>query len=218
MIIGLVLCGLVAVLLFVGVAERVFKSFGVTYWLAFVMVGLLIGSAFIPSFAIAGVEFNVAGFVAPVIFAGIFFALCKRSHEVWRATVAFASVAAIAVAIELLIDPIVNDVVSVIILGFLCGAMGFLVARTKLSSLAAIFAGLPIGDVIATVVGKYAYGTPLSFGSAATFDAIILAAVFSVALFEAVAAVKRTMNARAKVNAELAEEFDPDEYKKYFDE
>lgn len=218
MIIGLVLCGLVAVLLFVGVAERVFKSFGVAYWLAFVMVGLLIGSAFIPSFAIAGVEFNVAGFVAPVIFAGIFFVLCKRSHEVWRVTVAFASVAAIAVAIELLIDPIVNDVVSVIILGFLCGAMGFLVARTKLSSLAAIFAGLPIGDVIATVVGKYAYGTPLSFGSAATFDAIILAAVFSVALFEAVTAVKRTMNARAKVNAELAEEFDPDEYKKYFDE
>ena len=43
MIIGLVLCGLVAVLLFVGVAERVFKSFGVAYWLAFVMVGLLIG-------------------------------------------------------------------------------------------------------------------------------------------------------------------------------
>ena len=42
MIIGLILLGSVAVLLFFGIAERVFKSFGVAYWLAFVMVGVLI--------------------------------------------------------------------------------------------------------------------------------------------------------------------------------
>ncbi len=52
-------------------------------------------------------------------------------------------------------------------------------------------------------------------------DAVILAAVFSVVLYETVAAIKRTMNARARrslAEAEASEEFDPNEYKRYFDE
>ena len=85
MIIGLVLLGLVAVLLFFGVAERVFKSFGVAYWLAFIMVGVLIGCAFIPSFSIGAVSFNVAGFIAPLVFAAVFFFLAGRTHEGRRA-------------------------------------------------------------------------------------------------------------------------------------
>lgn len=218
MIIGLVLLGLVAVLLFFGVAERVFKSFGVTYWLAFVMVGVLIGCAFIPSFEIFGAKFNVAGFIAPIVFAVIFFVLCVRSREIGRTAVTLIAVVALAVAVRLLIDPIVTDIVTVIIVGFLCGAVGFLVGKTKLASLAAVFAGIPIAEVVSALVGKYVSGEPLVFGSAAMFDATILAAVFSVALFEAVGAIKRTMNARRRVNAETAREFDPDEYKKYFDE
>ena len=63
--------------------------------------------------------------------------------------------------------------------------------------------------------------TPIALGSAAVFDAVILAAVFSVVLYETVAAIKRTMNARARrslAEAEASEEFDPNEYKRYFDE
>ena len=67
----------------------------------------------------------------------------------------------------------------------------------------------------------YVYNTPLRFGTPATFDAIILAAVTAVVIFESVAAIKRTINrkstVRAAADAEAAEEFDADEYKKYFD-
>lgn len=221
MIIGLVLCGLVAVLLFFGVAEQVFKSFGITYWLAFVLVGALIGSAFIPSFSIGAVSFNVAGFIAPLVFAAIFITLCARSREIWRAAVTATSVAAMFIAVRLLIEPITGETVTVVIVGFLCGAIGFLVAKTKLAALAAVFFGLPIGEAISSGVNAAVYGSPIQFGSAAMFDAVILSAVFAVVLFEAVSAIKRTMNKRAAVRAELAEtaeEFDPDEYKKYFDE
>lgn len=219
MIIGLVLCGLVAVLLFFGVAERVFKSFGIAYWLAFVLVAVLIGSAFIPSFKIGAVSFNVAGFVAPLVFAVIFIVLCVRTREITHALVAFTAVAALFVAVWLLIEPITNDTVTVIIAGFLCGATAFLVAKTKLAALAAVFLGMPVGEIVSSTVGVFVYGAPMRFGSPAMFDAIILAAVFAVVLFEAIAAIKRTMNARArKLSAEAAEEFDPDEYKKYFDE
>ncbi len=218
MIIGLVLLGLVAVLLFFGVAERIFKSFGVKYWLAFVMVGALIGCAFIPSFAIGKVTFNVAGFIAPVVFAIIFFVLARRTHEVWRALIALSAVTALFVGIWLLIEPITSDTVSVLIVGFLCGAIAFLVAKTKLAALAAVFGGIPTGEIISAAVNVYVSDAPMRFGNAAAFDAVILAAVFAVALYEAVAAIKRAMNARAAVTAETAEEFDPDEYKRYFDE
>lgn len=221
MIIGLVLCGLVAVLLFFGVAEQVFKSFGITYWLAFVLIGVLIGSAFIPSFSIGAVTFNVAGFIAPLVFAVIFMTLCARTREVWRALITMTTVAAMFIAIWLLIEPITNGTVTVIIVGFLCGAIGFLVGKTKLAALAAVFTGLPIGEVVSSTVGAVVSGSPMSFGSAAMFDAVVLSAVFSVVLFEAVAAIKRTMNKRAVIRselAEIAEEFNPDEYKKYFDE
>ncbi len=222
MIIGLVLLGLVAVLLFFGVAERVFKSFGVAYWLAFVIVGLLIGCAFIPSFKIGSVVFNVAGFIAPLLFAAVFFFITWRTRETLHALATTSVVAAMFIAVQLLLGPITNDTVTVIISGFLCGAIGYLVGKTKLAALAAVFLGMPIGEVVASAVSMRVYGTPMEFGTPATFDAVILAAVFSVVLFESIAAIKRTMNAKARnkaaTQAEIAEEFDPDEYKKYFDE
>lgn len=222
MIIGLVLLGLVAVLLFFGVAEHVFKSFGVAYWLAFVMIGVLIGSAFIPGFTVGAVEFNVSGFIAPLVFSAVFFALAVRTREVSRALVTTSVIAALFIAVWLLIEPITNDTVTVIIIGFLCGAVAFLVARTKLAACAAVFLGMPLGEVISSAVNMFVYGTPMQFGTAATFDAVILAAVFSIVLFEAVAAIKRISSAKARARieskTETADEFDPNEYKKYFDE
>lgn len=222
MIIGLVLLGLTAVLLFFGIAERVFKSFGVAGWLAFVIIGVLIGCAFIPTFTVGVVEFNVAGFFAPLLFAAVFFALAFRMREIRRAVVVTAVTAALFISVWLLIAPITSDTVCVIIIGFLCGAIDYLVGKTKIAALCGIFLGMPIGDVISSAVGMYVYGTPLRFGSPATFDAVILAAVTAIVIFESVSAIKRTMNHRAKtraaVDAELAEDnVDPDEYKKYFD-
>lgn len=223
MIIGLVLCGLVAVLLFFGVAERVFKSFGVAYWLAFIMIGLLIGCAFVPSFSIGGVTFNVAGFIAPIVFAVVFFVLAVRNREISPAIITAAVVIALSLSVDLIISPLVGETVTVIIVGFLCGAVAYLVAKTKLAALAGVFTGVPIGDIIASGVSVYVYGTPMRLGSAATFDSVILAAVFAVVLFEAISAIRRTMSVRRRKRTaaqmtELAEEFDPDEYKKYFDE
>ncbi len=220
MIIGLVLLALAALLLFFGLAKKVFQVYGIAYWLAFIMVGVLIGCAFIPSFNIGSVTVNVAGFIAPVVFGVIFFVLATRSHEAWRAAIAMLSVAALYVSVRLLVEPVSDDVVTAITSGFLCGAVAYLVAKTRTASLAGVFTGVPLGDMIASAVGVYVSQSPMNFGSAATFDAAVLAGVFAVVLYETVAAIKRTMNARARksMEAETAREFDPDEYKRYFDE
>lgn len=222
MIIGLVLLGSVTVLLFFGVAERVFKSFGIAYWLAFVMVGVLIGCAFIPSFALGAATVNVAGFVAPILFGAVFIYLAARARELTHALVALSTVATLYIAVKLLLSPITGDTVTVVVSGFLCGSTAYLVGKTKTAALAATFGGFPIGEIAAMTVETFAFGSPIELGSAAAFDACVLAAVFSVVLYEAIAAIKRNMNSKARrmraENAEVSAEFDPDEYKKYFDE
>lgn len=220
MVIGLVLLGSVAVLLFFGVAERIFKSFGMTYWLAFVIVGVLVGCAFIPMFTVGAVEFNIAGFFSPLIFAAVFFALAARVGEVRHAIAAVSVTAALYISVQMLVSPLVSNTVTVIIIGFLCGAVGYLVGKTKLAALCGVFTGMPIGEVVSSVVWMYVQGTPIRFGTASTFDAIILAAIVSVVIFESVAAIKRTMRTRAKqaTALEVADEWGVDEYKKYFDE
>ena len=221
MVIGLVLLGLTALMLFLGVAKKVFQNFGVPYLAAFVLVGALIGCAFIPSFSIGSARISVAGFIAPTVFASVLFFLAVRRREAWRALVSMTAVLAVYVAVRLLIDPITSATVTVIVAGFLCGAVAYLTAKTELAALAAVFAALPVGDVISGAVGLFVSETPITLGSAAVFDAVILAAVVSVVLYETVAAIKRTMNARARrslAEAEASEEFDPNEYKRYFDE
>lgn len=214
--------GLVAVLLFFGIAERVFKSFGVAYWLAFVIVGVLIGCAFIPTFTVGSVSFNVAGFFAPMLFAAVFFLFAVRSGEALRALVTASVAAATFISLWLIIAPLTGSTVTVIIIGFLCGAVCYLVGKTKIAALCGVFLGMPIGEAASSAVNMYVYDTPLRFGTPATFDAVILAAVLSVTLFEGIAAIKRAMNTRTKnrveLQSELAEEFDAEEYKKYFDE
>lgn len=219
MIIGLVLLGLIVVLLFFGIAQRVFKSFGISYWLAFIVVGALIGSAFIPTFYSNGVSVCVAGFIAPVIAATAFFVLAYRSGDIWRAVVAFAATLAAYVAVWVVLPQLVGETATAVISGGLCGIVAFATSKTRASVLSATFGGMAVGDVLASVVSAYAYGGMPRVGAAATFDAIILASVLAVAAFEATAAIRRAIVIRNRAAAcEAAEEFDPDEYKKYFDE
>ena len=218
MIIGLVLLGLVVVLLFLGIAQRVFKSFGLSYWLAFVVVGALIGSAFIPTFTANGVSVCVAGFITPIIAAAVFFVLSYRSGDLWRAVITWAAVLASYVAVWVILPRFLGGTATAAISGVLCGIVAFAVGRTRVSVLASTFGGMALGDIIASAVSVYAYGNVLRIGAAAAFDAIIIASVLAVGMFEATSAIKRAVNVRNRALTEVAEEFDPDEYKKYFDE
>lgn len=218
MIVGLVLLGCVTVLLIFGIAQRVFTSFGVAYWLAFVLVGVLIASAFIPAFTVNGARISASGFLAPLAVGFVFLFLSLKTRETGHAVVAASAVLAVFLAIDLLLYPIVADGYVAVIEGVLCGGIAFLVGKTKLASLFGVFFGVPLGVLSAEVVKIVSVGSQMRLGSAHVFDCVIIAAVLAVVISETVTAVKRHNNAKRKVIAEVAEEFDPDEYKKYFDE
>lgn len=218
MIIGLVLLGCVTVLLIFGIAQRVFMSFGVAYWLAFMLVGVMIASAFIPSFTVNGARISASGFLVPLAVAGVFLALALRTREAGHSAVAASAVLAVFLAVELLLFPIASEGIIAVTEGVLCGVIAYIVGKTKLASLFGVFMGVPIGVVAAEVVKAISYGRTMQLGSAHVFDCVVIAAVLAIVISETVAAVKRFNNAKRKLVAETAEEFDPDEYKKYFDE
>lgn len=216
MIIGLVLLALTALLMFFGAAKKVFDNYGIGYWIAFVAVGILIGCAFIPTFDTGAVTLNIAGSIAPIVFSVSFFLLARRTHEVWRGLVAFSVVASTYVATDLLLGLVANATVTTIVAGTLCGGAAYLVGKTRLASLCGVFSGVPIGDIISSAVGVAARGEKFAIGSFAAFDAAVLAAVVAVAIFAAVAAIRRALAERSKTPSPSP--FDPDEYKRYFDE
>lgn len=210
--------GCVVVLLFFGIAQRVFKSFGVAYPFAFLIVGALVASAFVPSFSAFGIRVSVSGFVAPLLLSVLFFALSAKTREGAHAAVSACAVFAVYVAIRLLLSPVSNAATVSVCGGLLCAATAYFVGKTKLAAVAGVFGGIPFGVAVSAAVEKISYGADIVLGSPSVFDATVIAAVFAVVLCEVVAAVRKNVNGKRAAAAEAAEEFDPDEYKKYFDE
>lgn len=219
MIVGLILLGLVAALMFFGVCGRVFKNCGMPYPFAFGVVGLLIGGAFIPAIVAGEATIGSAGFIIPLVTAAVFIYLASRRRELWRAVVTAVTVTAVYTSAELLLDLIAPSSVTVTVQGLLCGFVAYLVGKTELAALNGVFLGVPLGQIATGVTGVFAYGEPMSLGGGAAYDVLVISAVFAVVLYEIVYTVKHRVYVRKRrAAAEAAEELDPDEYKKYFDE
>ncbi|MCH5351787.1 MAG: hypothetical protein J1F39_07460 [Clostridiales bacterium] len=219
MLVGLIILGIVAALMFFGVMGRVYKNCGMPFPLAFAVVGLLIGGAFIPAVRTSGATVGAAGFIVPLAVSAVFIYLASRRRELIRSFVATVTAAAVYTSVELLLVLVANDSVIVIVQGLLCGFVAYLVGKTELAALCGVFIGVPLGEVAVGVTNRFAYGEQFGIGGASAFNALIIAAVLSVVLYEVVYAVKYAANKkRRKLATEAAEEIDPNEYKKYFDE
>ncbi len=219
MIVGLILLGLVAALMFFGVCGRVFKNCGMPYPLAFGIVGLLIGGAFIPAIEAGDAKIGAAGFIIPLAISAVLIYLASRRRELWRSIVTAVTVTAVYTSVELLLDLIAPGAVTVTVQGLLCGFVAYIVGKTELAALNGVFLGVPLGQVATGVTGVFAYGESMSLGGGDAFNVAVIAAVLSVVLYEIVYAVKHRVHARRRREAlEASEELDPDEYKKYFDE
>ena len=218
MLVGLILLGIVAALMFFGIVGRVYKNCGMPYPLAFGVVGLLLGGAFIPAIRVNGATIGAAGFIVPLAISGVFIYLASRRRELMRSFVTAVTVTAVYTSVELLLGLIASDAVTVTVQGLLCGFVAYLVGKTELAALNGVFLGVPLGEIATGVTGYFAYGQAISFGGASAYNTLVIAAIFSVVLYEIVYTVKHTVYTKRRAATEASEEFDPNEYKKYFDE
>ena len=219
MTIGLVILGIIAVLIFFGVTEKFFRKIGMSNPLAFLLVLALVAGAVAPNIRIGSAfEMNVSGFLIPIVLVVIFSVMIGLNSDLTRAYLAMIAVAGVAVATGMLINvtTLAGQITASVIMGFVGGAVAYLIAMTRLSTLIASIGGIVIGDIIVSLLNYYVVPTvavsSVSLGTQGTFDAIILAAVFGIIMVEAVAAMKRTVNrkrvAKSALNMEISEEND----------
>ena len=217
MTIGLVILGIVALLIFFGVAERFFRKIGVSNVLAFLLVLALVVGAVVPNIKIGSAfEMNVSGFLIPVILVVVLSVMIGFNSDLSRAYIAMAAVAGVAVATGMLINTttLAGQVTASVIMGFVGGAIAYLIAMTRLSTLIAAIGGIVIGDIIVSLINYFVMPssavTSVSLGTQGVFDAVILAAVFGIMMVEVVSAMKRTVNRKRVKKSALSMEISED--------
>ena len=219
MTIGLVILGIVAILIFFGVTEKFFRKIGLSNFFAFLVVLALVIGAVVPNIKIGSAfEMNVSGFLIPVLLVVIFSAILGANSDLSRAYIAMVAVAGVAVATGMLISntTLAGQITASVIMGFVGGAVAYLIASTRLSTLIASIGGIVLGDIIVSLLNYYVVSSAavssVSLGTLGTFDAIIIAAVFGIVMVEAVAAMKRTVSrkrvAGSALSMEISEEND----------
>src|SRR5690554_5017499 len=124
MTIGLILLAIVAILIFFGLSERVFRQLGVNKWVAFIFVLALVIGAIVPNINIGNVfSLNVGSFLVPLIIMTVLMLIMKSGSEVLRGILGIISVAAVAVATRMLIEPTIGALIlaSSLIVGLVGG-------------------------------------------------------------------------------------------------
>lgn len=199
MTIGLILLALVSVMIFFGVTERFFRRIGVPNWLAFVLVIALIIGAVVPSVRIGGFTMNLGGFLIPIAIMIVLDVLMGRSAELFRTAVATIAVAAVALGVRVLIRPINGGMIltASLIVGFVGGAVAYLIGGTRLSTLSSVMGGIVLGDILTNFVYVYGIGgMSFALGLRGVFDSIIIGAVFGIAILEIIRIAKRSASDR----------------------
>ncbi len=120
MTIGLVILGIVAVLIFFGVAEKFFRKIGISNPIAFLLVLALVIGAVVPNIRIGSAfEMNVSGFLIPIVLVVLFSVMVGFNSDLARAFVAMVAVAGVAVATGTLISTttLAGQVTASVIIG-----------------------------------------------------------------------------------------------------
>ena len=230
--IGLVLLGIVAVLIFFGVSKRFFQKIGLPSWVAFILVLALVVGAIVPSIRIGdSFSMTVSGFLLPILITIILFALIggrksvnrKNNFEGLRALFAIIAVAGVTVATRLLMMPTTfsSVITSSVIIGFVGGTIAYLVGQTRLSTLTGVTGGIVLGDVIVNLTQRYAFDREyFAFGASGVFDSMILAIVVGILVLTAISALRhaqaRKQIRRKNLNFESSKDENLIQYESYY--
>lgn len=186
MVIGYVLLGFVAAMMFFGLLNGVVKSMKIEPWIALVFVIAYIVGGIIPvayfgnSFAI-----GIGGFVVPLILSIVLTVFAGWGMRFLRTATAMLATAAVTVVVMVWM-PIGNvwmSVLSSCVIGLLGGAISYAICSTATSSAAGCVGGVIIGNVVGQII-VFATGMNNVFflGGPMIFDATVIGLVFSVML------------------------------------
>lgn len=186
MTIGMILLIVVALLILLGVGQRVLDKLRLNDKLALLFIALMIGLGFVPDIRVTEVfAFNLGGAVIPLALCIYLFIRADSAWERWRSILAALVTGAAIFAIgrfapdepeQMLVDPM-------LLYGLAAGLIAYLFGRSRRCAFIAGVVGMMLSNT-ANAVYVWSRGIPQDFvlGGAGAMDGIVIAGLLAVLL------------------------------------
>ena len=188
MTIGMILLIIVAILILLGVGQRVLDRMRLNDKLALLFIALIIILGFVPDIRVTDVfAFNLGGAVVPLALCIYLFIKADTAWERWRSILASLATGAAIFAIGRFSpdEPEAITVDPILLYGLAAGAIAYIFGRSRRCAFIAGVIGMMLSNT-ANAVYVWMKGVPQDFvlGGAGAVDGIVVAGLVGVLLAE----------------------------------
>ena len=188
MTIGMSILIVVAILILLGVGQRVLDRMRLNDKLALLFIALIIGLGFVPDIRVTDVfAFNLGGAVIPLALCIYLFIKADTAWERWRSILASIVTGAAIFAIGMFApdEPETITVDPIILYGLAAGLIAYVFGRSRRCAFIAGVIGMMLSNT-ANAIYVWSKGVPQDFvlGGAGAFDGIVIAGIVAVLLAE----------------------------------
>ena len=188
MTIGMILLIVIAILILLGIDQRVLDRMHLSYRMSLLFIALMISLGFVPDIRVSSsFAFNLGGAVVPLILCIYLFIKAGSAKERIRSIIASIVTGAAIFAIgrfypdepeSIVVDPILLN-------GLAAGLIAYLFGRSRRCAFIAGVIGMMLANT-ANAVYVWSKGVPQDFilGGAGAFDGIVVAGIVGVLLAE----------------------------------
>ena len=188
MTIGMSILIVVAILILLGVGQRVLDRMRLNDKLALLFIALIIGLGFVPDIRVTDVfAFNLGGAVVPLALCIYLFVKADTAWERWRSILASIVTGAAIFAIGMFApdEPETITVDPILLYGLAAGLIAYVFGRSRRCAFIAGVVGMMLSNT-ANAIYVWSKGVPQDFvlGGAGAFDGIVIASIVAVLLAE----------------------------------
>ena len=188
MTIGMSILIVVAILILLGVGQRVLDRMRLNDKLALLFIALIIGLGFVPDIRVTDVfAFNLGGAVVPLALCIYLFVKADTAWERWRSILASIVTGAAIFAIGMFVpdEPETITVDPILLYGLAAGLIAYIFGRSRRCAFIAGVVGMMLSDT-ANAIYVWSKGVPQDFvlGGAGALDGIVIAGIVAVLLAE----------------------------------
>ena len=188
MTIGMSILIVVAILILLGVGQRVLDRMRLNDKLALLFIALIVGLGFVPDIRVTDVfAFNLGGAVVPLALCIYLFVKADTAWERWRSILAsiITGAAIFAIGIFAPDEPETITVDPILLYGLAAGLIAYIFGRSRRCAFIAGVIGMMLSDA-ANAIYVWSRGVPQDFvlGGAGAVDGIVIAGIVAVLLAE----------------------------------
>ncbi|EEG77120.1 DUF1614 domain-containing protein [Dethiobacter alkaliphilus] len=189
MTIGMIVLVVVAVLVYLGAAQRVLDRLRLSDRAALLFLGAMVVGGFLPDIPITdNVSINIGGGIIPIVLAVYLFIKAGSTKEKVRAVLAALVTGGVVYAAMKIMpsEPTYNYFLDPMYLfAIIAAVVGYLAGRSRRSAFIAGSMGILLTDIFSRIeIAIYGGSGGMSIGGAGVFDAIVISGILALLLAE----------------------------------